>query len=89
MDDDGDVVGIVERRGGAIEGGVIEGPFRRRDLPDQLAEVAPVLGIPGRAALGGEVVLVPPLPLRDRRQRRLVGGRAADRIAADRDQRIG
>ncbi len=29
VNDDGDVIGVVERSGAAIEGRVIEGPFRR------------------------------------------------------------
>jgi hypothetical protein len=36
MDRDVDVIRIVEGRGAAIEGGVIEVPFRRRELPDEL-----------------------------------------------------
>src|SRR5947208_717364 len=44
--------------------------------------------IPGTAAFGGEVVLIPPLELRTRRQRYAAGGLAADQIAAHGDQRL-
>ena len=63
VDHDRDVVGVVERRRAALEGGVVEVPLRRRGPPDQLRELAPVLLVAGAAALGGEVVLVPPLEL--------------------------
>ncbi len=36
VDHDRDVVGVVERRRGAVEGRVVEVPLRRGDLPDQL-----------------------------------------------------
>ena len=64
MDGDLDMVGIVERSGRAVERGVVELPFRRGDLPDQLCEVVAVLVVAGLAAFGGEVELVPPLQLR-------------------------
>ena len=83
-----DVIRIVEGCRAALEGGVVEGPFRRGGSPDQLRELAPVLVITGAAALGGEVVLVPPLQLGLRRQRLLAGRLAADQIAAHRDQPV-
>ena len=67
------MVRIVERRGAAIEGGVVEVPLRRGELPDQPGEIAPVLVVARAAALGGEIVLVPPLQLGLRRQRHPVG----------------
>jgi hypothetical protein len=63
MDDDRDMIGIVERRRAAIKGGIIKVPFRRRDLPDELGKFAPVFRVAGRAAFGGEIILVPPLQL--------------------------
>ena len=72
VDDDIDVIGVVERRGAAIERRVVEAPFRRRGLPDQLRELVPVLLVAGAAALRREVELIPPLQLGLRRQRRLV-----------------
>ena len=58
MDHDAHVIRIVERRGAAIERGICEGPFRRRDLPNQLRKVTPVLFVAGPAALRREVKLV-------------------------------
>ena len=43
VDHDGDVVRIVEGGRAALEGGVVELPFRRGELPDQLGEVAPCI----------------------------------------------
>jgi hypothetical protein len=63
VDHDADVVRIVEGRRAAREGGVVEVPLRRRDLPDELREIVAVLLVTGPAALGGEVELVPPLQL--------------------------
>ena len=39
VDDDRDMVRIVERGRAAIEGRVVEIPFRRSELPDQLGEI--------------------------------------------------
>ena len=86
VDHDGDVVGVVEGRGAALEGRVVEVPLRRGGLPDELGEVAAVLLVAGPAALGGEVVLVPPLKLGGGRQRHLAGVLASDQVAAHRDQ---
>src|SRR5690349_7887585 len=61
MDHDGDMVGIVEGGSGTFIGGVIELPAWRRELPDQLVEVMPVLVIAGTSSVGGEVELIPPL----------------------------
>jgi hypothetical protein len=86
VDDDVDVVGVVERRRAALVGRVVELPLRRRELPDQLVELTPVLGVAAPAALGGEVVLVPPAELGLRRQGLLVRLEVDDDVAADRDQ---
>src|SRR6185503_9401702 len=66
VDHGGHVIRIVERGRAAIERGIAELPLRRRDLPDQLGEIVSVLVVAGPAALGREVVLVPPLQLRRR-----------------------
>src|ERR1700722_13605629 len=58
---DGDMIGVVERRGGTIKRGIIEIPLRRSKLPDELREVVPVFVVAGAAAFGGKIVLVPPL----------------------------
>ena len=69
VDHDRDVVRIVEGRGAALEGCVVEVPPRRGGPPDQLRELAPVSLVAGAAALGREVVLIPPLQLGFGRQR--------------------
>ena len=86
MDDDANVVRVVEARCTAIERGVIKVPLRRGDPPDKVCEVSPVFFIAGPTALRGEIVLVPPLELRFRRQRHSVCRETADQIAADRDK---
>ena len=48
----------------------------------------PVFVVAGPAAFGGEIILVPPLQLGLRRQRRLAGFLAADQITAHGDQRL-
>src|SRR5258708_17935637 len=58
---DRDMIGVVERSGGAIKRGIIEIPLRRSELPDQLREVVPVFVIADPAAFGGKIKLVPPL----------------------------
>src|SRR5450755_3662356 len=63
MDHDADMIRIVEGRGAALEGGLVEVPFGRSELPDEPGKVAPVSLVAGPAALGGEVILVPPLEL--------------------------
>jgi hypothetical protein len=88
MDDDCHVIRVVERRGAAIERGVVEFPLWRRKLPDELRKLAPVLVITGPAAFGGEAELIPPLQLGARRQRRLAGLLAANQISAYRHQSL-
>src|SRR5262249_16875363 len=73
-------------RGAAVVGGVIEVPLRRSELPDELREVVPVFVVPGPAAFGGKVKLVPPFELGLRRQRHPAGFLAADQITAPRDE---
>src|SRR5262249_57355312 len=60
VDHDGNVIGVVEGGGAAVERGVVELPLRGRQLPDELREIAPVFVVAGAAALRGEVELVPP-----------------------------
>jgi hypothetical protein len=48
----------------------------------------PVFVVADPAAFGGEIILVPPLKLGLRRQRRLAGFLAADQIAAHGDERL-
>src|SRR6185369_15778438 len=75
VDDDVHMVRIVEGRGAARIGRFVESPFRRCGLPDQMVEVAAVRLVAQAAALGGEIVLVPPFVFGLRRQRHLVAGR--------------
>ena len=82
MNDDGDVIRIIEGYSGAIKCGLVEVPFGRSDLPNELRKIASLFVVASPATLGGEVVLVPPLELSLWRQRLLVGGGAGDQIAA-------
>ena len=86
VDHDRDVIRVVERGGAALERGVVEVPLRRGRPPDEPRELAPVALVPGPAALGREVVLVPPLALGLRRQRQLAGLLASDQIPAHRHE---
>ena len=86
MDHDGDVIRVVEGRRGAIERGIIEVPFRRSELPNQLRKIVPVFVVALPAAFGGKIILVPPLELGLWRQRYLAGFLAADQITAHRDE---
>lgn len=88
MDDDIYMVRIVEGRRAAGERFIIEFPFGRSDLPNQLREFVPVLGVAIPPALRGEIELVPSLEFGFRRQWHLVGFLAADQIAADSDKRL-
>src|SRR5258705_8290687 len=49
------LIRVLERSRGSIERSVVEAPFRRSDLPDELREVAPVLVVARPAAFGGEI----------------------------------
>jgi len=57
-------------------------------MPNELRKVVPVLPVADPAALGSEVVLVPPLKLGLREQRQVAGCLAADQVLAHGDQRI-
>src|SRR5438132_8623114 len=77
---------IVESRRSALEGGLVEVPFGRSELPDQLRKVVPVFLVSGPAAFRGKVILVPPLEFSLRWQRYLAGLLAADQIPAHGDE---
>src|SRR5258708_36759806 len=66
----------------AIEGRLIKVPFWRSDLPDELREIAPVFIVTRPAALGGKIVLIPPLELGIWRQRYPASLLVPDQIAA-------
>src|SRR5690349_10426972 len=82
------MISIVERGCASLEGCVVEAPFRRGKLPDELREFAPIFVIAGAAALCREVKLVPPLQLGVRRERRLPALLAPDQITAHRNKRL-
>ena len=63
VDDDVDVIRVLKRRRAAIKGGIVKAPLRRSRAPNQLGKVTPVPAVTGPTAVGGEVVLVPPLAL--------------------------
>ena len=88
MDYDADVIRVIEGRGAAFERGIIEVPFRRSALPDELGKVVPVLLVAGPAAFGGKIILVPPLELSLWRQRHLAGLLAADQVPTHGDERL-
>src|SRR5580692_102876 len=86
MDYNGDMIRIVEGRCGAIERGIVEIPFWRSELPNELGKIATVFVVAGSAVFRGKIVLVPPCELSLRRQRRHAG--ASDQITADRDKSL-
>src|SRR5207253_1134752 len=88
MDHDADMIRIVEGRCAALEGGIVEVPFWRSDLPNELRKVVPVFIVAGAAAFGGKIILVPPCELSLWRQRHLASFLAADQIPAHGDQGV-
>src|SRR6476620_9542620 len=85
MDHNADVIRIVEGCCAALERSVIESPLRRSDLPNQLRKLLPVFVVSYPAALGGKIILIPPLELSLWRQRHLANFLAADQITAHGD----
>jgi hypothetical protein len=67
VDGDGNVVRVFEGLCAALEGGVIEVPFRRSLLPDQLGKIVPVFVVAFPTAFGSKIKLIPPLELGLRR----------------------
>jgi hypothetical protein len=76
------VIGILKRRGGAIEGGIVEVPPRRCELPNELRKVASILVVTRTPAVRREIELIPSGQFGLRWQRTLVGGLAANQITA-------
>jgi len=85
MDYDVDVIGIIQGCCTTSERRVIKSPLRRRDLPNELGKLLAVFVVSCPAALGGKIILIPPLELSLWRERHLTGFLAADQIAAHRD----
>src|SRR6202011_5576652 len=67
---------------------VVEIPFGRGGLPNELGEIVPIGLVADATALGREVELIPPGELRLGRQWCPIGLLAADQIAADRNERF-
>jgi hypothetical protein len=88
VDDDLDMIRIVEGGGAAIEGGIIEGPLRRSELPDELGKVVRVLVVAGTAAFRRKIILVPSLERSLWRQWQLADFLVTDQITAHRDERL-
>ncbi len=85
---DVDVIRIVEGCCAALERSIIEVPFRRSDLPNELGKIAPVSSIAGPATRRRKIKLIPPIQFGFWRQRYFAGLLIADQISADRDKAI-
>src|SRR5262249_3704929 len=88
MDRNRNMVRIFEGGRAALERGVIEIPFRRSLLPDQLRKIVPVLVVAFPAAFGREIKLIPPFEFRLWRQRNLARFLATDQITAHGNERF-
>src|SRR5262249_58829404 len=88
MDRNRNMVRIFEGGRAALESGVIEIPFRRSLLPDQLRKIVPVLVVAFPAAFGREIKLIPPFEFRLWRQRNLARFLATDQITAHGNERF-
>ena len=84
VDHDVDEVGIVEARRGALERPLVEPPVGRPELPQEPADVPPVLLETGTPALGVEVPLVPGPVLVVDGTRLVRPGQVLDVVAANR-----
>jgi hypothetical protein len=80
------MIRIVERLRSSIEGVIIEVPFGRGGLPNQLCKIMPIFLIPGTTTFGCQIILIPPLQLSLGRQRYLPGLLATDQIPTHGDQ---
>ena len=88
VDHDGDVIRIVKGCRRTSKRGLIERPFRRCELPNELRKVTAVFVVAGPAAFRSKIVLVPPQELRAWRQRHLSSLLVADEITADSDESL-
>ena len=88
MNYDLDVIRVIESSGASFEGGVVEFPLRRSDLPDEFGKLAPVFFVTCQPAFGRKIILVPPLQLSPRGQRIFVGFLAANQITTHRNHRL-
>lgn len=60
VDDDADMIRIFESLRAARERGLLEPPLRRRRLPNEPGEIAPIGRIAGLSARRCEIELIPP-----------------------------
>src|SRR6185295_3716255 len=74
------MIRILEGRCAAIERGIVEVPFWRSLLPNELGKIVSIFFVAGPAAFGRKIILIPPLELSAWRQRHPAGGLAADQI---------
>jgi hypothetical protein len=74
------MIRILEGRCAAIERGIVEVPFWRSELPNELGKIVSIFFIAGPAAFGRKVILIPSLELSLWRQRHPAGCLAADQI---------
>src|SRR5262249_6461186 len=86
MDDNVDEIRIVEGRGRALVGRIIEFPIRRPELPQELAELAAIGGQSRPAPFGVKVVLAPDRMSLRRRPRRHRLGDIRDAVAIARNK---
>src|ERR1700752_1540651 len=54
------MIRILEGRGTAIKGGIVEVPFWRSLPPNELGKIVPIFFIADPAAFGRKVILIPP-----------------------------
>jgi hypothetical protein len=59
MDHNVNVIEVVKGRSGAIERGIVERPFWRSSLPDQLRELTTISFVADSTALGRKIELIP------------------------------
>src|SRR4029077_6857556 len=79
------MIRILEGRCAAIERGIVEVPFWRSLLPNELGKIVTIFFIAGPTAFGHKVILIPPLELSAWRQRHTAGCLAAEQITTHRD----
>src|SRR5262245_8807104 len=63
VDDDTDMIRVIKGGSAALERRIVEAPFRRCELPDELVEIMPVFFVAGATTFRRKVKLVPPFEL--------------------------
>src|SRR5262245_59238066 len=82
------MIRVVEGRCAAVERNIIEVPFWRSELPDELVELMPVFFVACAATVRRKIKLVPPFEFGLWRQWHFVGFTVADQISAHGDERL-